>query len=115
MLIARKQLRFLACAHVGNAVAFSLALRAAIRRPGCGLEHVWMLFGFCNILRLTEFAIGLRNEDRAHIVQRAQEPRRWRRALHALRMRVAILRRVRRDEIHTAIPDVGDLAPHLIE
>ena len=84
MLVARKQLRFLAVAHMGNAVAFSFALRALVTRSGATLAHVWALFGLCNLLRLAEFTIGLRREDVAALADRAEEPRRWRRALRAL-------------------------------
>ena len=114
MLVARKQLRFLAVAHMGNALAFSLALRALVRRPGATLAHVWAVFGLCNILRLVEFTIGLRREDRAALADRAEEPRRWRRALRALRVRVAALRHRRREEMHEQIPNVEAIAPHLL-
>ena len=68
----------------------------------------------CNILRLVEFSIGLRREDHAHVVSRAEEPRRWRRALRALQGRVSALRRKRRDEMHDQIPNVEAIAPHLL-
>ena len=65
MLIARKQLRLLAFSHVGNTIALSLALRAALQMGGCGLQHVWVLFGACNVLRMFEFFTLLERTDRA--------------------------------------------------
>ena len=114
MLVARKQLRFLAIAHMGNAIAFAIALRALVQRPGATLAHVWAVFGLCNILRLVEFTIGLRREDRDALADRAEEPRRWRRALRALRGRAALLRHQRREDMHEQIPNVEEIAPDLL-
>lgn len=116
MLIARKGvwLRFLAAAHMVNALGFSLALRALVARPAASLAHVWGVFGVCNVLRLVQFTWALRVEDRAALADRAEEPRRWRRALRKLRVRVAALRRARRDDLHEQIPNVEAIAPHLL-
>ena len=114
MLVARKQLRFLAVTHTLNAIAFSLSLRALVTRSGATLAHVWALFGLCNLLRLAEFTIGLRREDVAALADRAEEPRRWRRALRALRERIAHIRHAKRQEMHEIIPNVEEIAPHLI-
>ena len=114
MLIARKQLRFLAITHVVNAIAFASALRCVVNAPKVGLQHVWTLFAGFNVVRLFEFVWGLRMEDRAALAKRAEEPKRWRRALRGLRIRVAATRRQRREDIHDAIPPVEQIAPHLL-
>ena len=84
-----------------------------IRMPA-SLAHVWAVFGACNILRLIEFTIGLRREDVAALEKRAEEPRRWRRALRALRVRIAALRKAQRDDMHEMIPNVEAIAPDLL-
>ena len=92
-----------------------MALRALVTRSGATLAHVWAIFGLCNILRLAEFTWGLRREDLAALADRAEEPRRWRRALRSLSGRVGAMRRARKEELHNTIPDVGGIAPHLLE
>ena len=114
MLIARKQLRFLATAHVVNAISFGLALKVAVTRPAIGLHHIWALFGLMNVARLGVFTVALRLEDRNAVIERATGPRRWRRALRSLSVRIAARRMKRRDSIHDAVPDVSSIAPHLL-
>ena len=113
MLVARKQLRFLACAHVANTLGLSLGLRAALRVGGCGLQHVWWLFGLANVLRIFEFATGLHLEDRA-AMRPDSEPRRLRRVMRRMRERVAARRAQQKEMVHEQIPDVADIAGHLL-
>jgi len=114
MLVARKQLRYLAVMHATNAIGLSIALRMLTRTAGAGLQHVWMAFSMCNILRLLEFRYGLYREDCDALADRAEAPRAWRSALRSLRLNVREARHQRREEIHVAIPDVGEIAPHLV-
>ena len=100
MLIARRQLRFLAVAHISNTVALSVALASLARRPGATLAHLWVVFGMCNILRMAEFSIGLRREDIATVVERKEESSRWRRALRSLRGRSARMANVAMRALH---------------
>lgn len=65
MLIARKQLRLLACSHVVMSAALISLLRSATRVSGCGLQHVWALIAGMNMLRLVQFSWGLRRAERA--------------------------------------------------
>jgi Na+-driven multidrug efflux pump len=113
MLIARKELRPLAASHVVNTLLFGALLYYASHTPGCALHHIWALLGVCNLWRVFQFRFLLDREDRAALAERSREPRRWRRALRALRLRLAIRRRRRREEVHEVIPDVEEIAPHL--
>lgn len=121
MLIARKQLRFLATAHVSSAILFAAALRAAISRPLCKLTTVWAIFGGMQIARMVGFRIGLAVDDRNHLEMRKEDPfafgrdsPRWHNALRALRGRVHLLRDTRREKIHQLVPPVEQIAPHLL-
>ena len=114
MLIARKQLRVLATAHVANTIALSVALRAVLRWSGCGLQHVWALVGACNLLRIVEFSYLLRRADTAAAIADRAMGSRWRRALRSLRPRVDSMRHERREIVHEQIPDVADIASHLL-
>jgi len=114
MLIARKQLRVLAFSHVANTLALSLALRAALRLPRCGLQHVWLLFGTVNVLRTVEFFGLLRHTDRAAVEDHKERTSWWRLSMRSLRPRVAAARARRREELHDAIPDVAEIASHLV-
>lgn len=123
MLIARKQLRFLAMAHCANAVLFAGALRAVVARPLCGLQHVWALFAVMNLFRLSTFLTRLRSDDIEHLVKRKEEAAlpaggrnspRWQRALRALSFRVDALRHHQREKLAVMVPPVELIAPHLL-
>ena len=113
MLIARKQLRWLAVCNVANTALLSVAMRAALRVPGCALQHVWVLFGACNVLRIAEFSTLLARADRDAVTENVAPKRRWRLRMRALRQRVERRRAEDRQAVHDAIPDVSDIAPHL--
>ena len=63
MLIARKQLRFLAITHIANTLGLAVGLRLLHSLPGCGLEHVWLAIGLVNLLRILEFRFGVARAD----------------------------------------------------
>ena len=114
MLIARRQLRVLAASHIANTAVLSLALRAVLRVNGAGLQHVWLLVAALNALRVGEFVFMLDREDVAAVVQRKKPMRRWRLRMRKLRPRVEAARAERRDSVHDAIPEVSDIASHLM-
>jgi len=110
MLIARKELRFLAATHALNTAALTLVLARIVRWPGCGLRHIWALFGVCNALRLVEFSFWVRRSDERAVAD-SQE---WRRQERPMRHRVRELRRQRRQTVEEAIPDIAAIDPNLL-
>jgi len=111
MLIARKELRFLATAHVLITATLSLVLQRVVRHAGVGLRHIWALFGVCNALRLLAFSAWVRRSDVIAIADSQEWQRMW---VRPTRNRVRELRRKRREQVHRAIPDIADIDPNLL-
>mmetsp|Transcript_37014 Transcript_37014/g.98011 ORF Transcript_37014/g.98011 Transcript_37014/m.98011 type:complete len:694 (+) Transcript_37014:47-2128(+) len=63
VLVARKQLRFLAISHVSNTLGLVAALAWMRRRPAAGLAHVWVAIAVINLARIVEFRWGLARSD----------------------------------------------------
>lgn len=113
MLIARRNLRYLASMHALNTIGLCAALGTIVRMPGAGLQHVWMGFGLVNVARFLEFTYGIKRAD----IEAISDKGKWRRDLRRkLQIRVLSVRRRGRPAsgVDEAIPDIAGLHPHLL-